>query len=259
MSKFEAPLIINFPGMKTKIYHIVWVVIVLFFAQCQKDENISHEAKTGALQLRLSHSVDGQPLQFDTLLYKNASGTMYSVSQLHYYISDIIFSKNGGEQWKSDSIFYIDASQKISERTLLSVPDGKYTQMTFNIGLSEKHNKDGHLPGTLENLNMAWPTVMGGGYHFMKLEGYYADSSGSQFGYAMHLGTNAALTQHNPIVMSITITAGNTSTLNLSMNLNEWFTHPSRYDFKLDGNYTMSDTTLIKLISNNGKDVFSIH
>lgn len=245
--------------MKPYMHTLFYTLLVLLFIQCQKKEVLAPEVNTGIMKLIISHSVDAKPMQFDTLLYKNASGTKYSVSKLQYYISDIALSNNKGEQWKSDSLFYIDASQEISERILLSVPHGNYTQLTFNIGLSAKHNKDGHLPNTPENLNMAWPTVMGGGYHFMKLEGYYVGSSGSQFGYAMHLGTNAALTQHNPIVKNITIAAGNTSTLNLSMNINEWFTHPNRYDFILDGNYTMSDTTLIKLISKNGKDVFTIY
>ena len=37
---------------------------------------------------------------------------------------------------------------------------------------------------------MAWPTAMGGGYHFMKVEGHYLDTSNTIQGFAIHLGKN---------------------------------------------------------------------
>lgn len=245
--------------MKTRIRHIVGCLWVLLLVQCQKNENSLPAANDGVLKFGITHSVDGQKLLFDTLLYKNATGTAYCVSLLHYYISDITLSNNSGEQWKNDLIFYIDASASLTECMLRGVPAGKYTQLSFNIGLSEKQNKDGYLPSTLENLNMAWPTIMGGGYHCLKLEGYYSDSNNNKLGYAVHLGSPVAFVRQEPIPVNITIAKGNTTTLNLTMNLNEWFTRPERYDFILDGNYSMSDTILMKLIRNNGKDVFSIH
>ena len=38
---------------------------------------------------------------------------------------------------------------------------------------------------------MAWPDVMGGGYHFLKLEGHYKKDS-LLAGYAMHIGQNGS-------------------------------------------------------------------
>jgi hypothetical protein len=49
------------------------------------------------------------------------------------------------------------------------------------------------LSTTLDNLNMAWPTAMGGGYHFLKMEGHYLDSLNTNQGYAIHIGKNENL------------------------------------------------------------------
>lgn len=93
---------------------------------------------------------------------------------------------------------------------------------------------------------------MGGGYHFMKLEGRFLDS-GSSSGYAVHLGRNASLVKVE-IPASFEIRQG-IHEIVLTMDINEWFTDPAVYSLVMDGSYTMNSQLLMKKISANGHDV----
>lgn len=104
---------------------------------------------------------------------------------------------------------------------------------------------------------MAWPDAMGGGYHFMKMEGYFLDKSGlNKNGYAMHLGNNFNLIKVD-INIPISIT-GETQNKTLTMNINEWYKNPSFYDFEIDGNYSMGVPNAMSKLAQNGKDVFTV-
>lgn len=91
---------------------------------------------------------------------------------------------------------------------------------------------------------MEWPQLMGGGYHFLKLEGNYIDNSAT-YGYAMHLGTNNCLI---PIKLFSPIHISNDAKtkLKLKMNINEWFKNPHLFDFNLDANNIMGDSINMK-------------
>jgi hypothetical protein len=102
---------------------------------------------------------------------------------------------------------------------------------------------------------MAWPDMMGGGYHFMKLEGSYVDSTGT-YGYAMHVGKNAYLvncTMSHHFDLNTGLNAKE-----LVMNVNEWFKNPAIYDFNVDGNYSMGVMAAMTKLKNNGTDIFTI-
>ena len=128
-----------------------------------------------------------------------------------------------------------------------------YTKAKFYVGLDSAHNISYSLPNTTENLNMAWPEMMGGGYHFMKFEGNYISGT-STFGFAMHLGRNPYLVEIE--LDRIFNIPSQYNLTNLDMNLNEWFKNPEIYDFDIDGNYSMGDTAAMHKLSNNGIDIF---
>ena len=102
---------------------------------------------------------------------------------------------------------------------------------------------------------MEWPDGMGGGYHFLKFEGHFVDS-GNTFGFAMHIGTNNYLV-NGKLWARITLGDG-VNTLNVGMNMNEWFKNPAVYDFNMDGNYSMSSMMAMEKLMMNGADVLKI-
>ncbi|MBL0309774.1 MAG: hypothetical protein IPP77_08910 [Bacteroidetes bacterium] len=205
--------------------------------------------------LNTSYNVDDHSLIFDSLMYVNAAGNLYSLNRLEYYISGITLLKESGDSIRFDSIFYIDAQTlNTNSFSLKDVPVGNYIGMTFHLGLRPDQNVSNSLPATSENVNMAWPDPMGGGYHFMKMEGHVKDSVSSQ-GYAVHLGNNMNLV--TCVILHPFKIEKAYENIDLAMNINEWYSNPYTYDLLLDGNYTMGSMALMSKISKNGADVFT--
>jgi len=207
------------------------------------------------LTMNIKHHVDGVPLQFNVQDYTNAAGNHYEVTSLHYYLSNFVFSSSEGSTYTDPGVYYIDAAD--STTTVVSIaalPKSTYTSVSFVLGLSAAQNISQGLPNNTINNNMEWPDPMGGGYHFMKFEGYFIDSTAQQNGFAIHLGTNVSMVS---IELSQLIDAKeDNQTIDLSMNLNEWFVNPVRWD--LDSlSYTMGNASAMSAIATNGADVFT--
>ncbi|MBS1765495.1 MAG: hypothetical protein JSS90_11065 [Bacteroidetes bacterium] len=234
--------------MKTKAL-LILIIAASVFAGCKKEKD------SGTVTINLKYSVDGVLLEFDTMKYNNQAGNHYSVTRLEYYLSNITFYKSDGSFFKTDLIQYVNARTSSTNQMVFNdIPNGNYTGITFNIGIDSAHNYTYSLPTTTENNNMLWPEPMGGGYHFMKLEGYFEDA-GSTPGFATHIGTNHCLVNINhPENFSV---KGNDNNLTLTMNINEWYKNPETYDFNTDGGYSMGNMMAMMKIVRNGSDVFN--
>lgn len=236
---------------KFSVYLLLVVLSGSAFTSCKKESN-----PTGSLQTTITYNIDGQPLLYDTLLYQNEAGNNYGINKLNYYLSGFRFKKANGTVYNSAEMFYIEAfTPATNQFTFNELPSGDYTQLSFYVGLDSVHNLTDALPATLENINMAWPDMMGGGYHFMKLEGHAQDSAGT-YGFAMHLGKNANLVSIT-LNKAFSIADGQSSSLQLHMNINEWFRNPATYNFETDGNYSMSNDAAMLKLKNNGSDIFN--
>ena len=137
-----------------------------------------------------------------------------------------------------------------------AVPAGNYESVQLFIGLDDETNVTGGLPNTKENVDMAWPEHMGGGYHFLKCEGHYQDPNAATVGYAMHMGGNE--TRITVTIAKAFTLAKDSPSLTLAMNLDEWYQNPHEYNFDVDGNYTMHDDVAKQKLKENGADVFTM-
>ena len=173
-----------------------------------------------------------------------------------YFISNIVLKKSDGTTYKSKIVQYINSDNaKTNKLYLDSITPGTYTELSFIIGLSAEQNISNSLPNVPDNNNMYWPDQMGGGYHFMKFEGHFTDTTATP-GFAIHLGKS-------PYAVKIKITKNLSLKLRnqeqtLSMNLNEWFRNPSVFNLAGGNNYTMSNDSLMDVVSKNGVDVFTL-
>ncbi len=232
---------------------------MLLVSGCRK-KDVEVTFPEAPLGLKVSYEVDGQPLEFGKLKYRNDAGNVYSVTRLQYYISRVSLW-NAEKGWVVvDTPFYLDAKRwPIQEFVVGQFPTGTYDSIRFHVGLQPEWNQHGKLPSTIENEEMKWPTMMGGGYHFLKLEGNFkkSDTSSTVDGYALHLGTNVALVTIR-LPASITIPEnGQPVEVHLRMNVNEWFNNPYDYDLSEKG-YIMGDTLRMQKIAENGSDVFRL-
>ncbi len=241
-----------------KNFSLIIVLSLLLMASCKKDVTVitNPPIPVQGIDLTVSYKVDNTVLQANTMIYKTLAGYDYSVTTLNYYISQLSLIKADSSCILLKDYQYINALVPANNQMILKdIPAGNYIGMKFNIGLDPLHNKSDALPVTNENINMQWPDAMGGGYHMLRLEGYYKDISGT-YGYAMHLGTDSCLVPIK-IYKPVTIIKNTKTPVHLVMNINEWFQNPYKYDFNIDGNYIMGNMQAMKKISGNGMDVFN--
>jgi len=230
------------------VKYFFWLaVILLFCTSCRKDSESFADVR-----FQIKYESDGKELIFDTLLYDHPAGYKYSVSRIQFLISGLeAYSMH--TQMQPENVWFIDGAINInSEFQLHAFPCKYYDNWSLTIGLDSNINKTGKLGNSEDFLNMAWPETMGGGYHFLKLEGMYKDSTGIH-GYAIHIGGNGNEMKQEKL-KAFTVKENNNEII-LHLNVNEFFKNPELYDFNKDGNYIMGYQTAMKKIAVNGRDV----
>ena len=166
----------------------------------------------------------------------------------------------------TEHIFYIDTD--IPESQVLhgkKIPVGHYTALRFTFGLDETDNETGLFIDPPES-DMFWPDMLGGGYHYMKLNGKFVGGEGRFKPLAVHLGIgqNESLTQfyQNYFIVELPINfnvkANTENHLDLTMVIDNWFRNPNTIDFNELGSGIMQNQTAQRLFNGNGKDVFKI-
>lgn len=233
---------------------LLLIAAVLFFTSCVKSDIPPDYAK---IKFSLDLKANNQNVIWDSLHIQNAAGNLYQLETMNFYISNVKLKSSTGKVYQSNKIFYIDPS--VSTKSIFqldSIPPGHYTEINFNVGLNATQNISGALPNTYDNINMDWPTMMGGGYHFMKMEGHYLDTAGVITGFAIHLGKNENL-----------VTVKSSCHLHLQywnhehklvFNINEIFQSPYTYNLNIDPSYTMSDSIAMFRIKENMTDAFQV-
>lgn len=224
------------------------LLAALSVLSCQKEVQ-SPASTTVALRVH----VDGQDLYGDTLLYRNDAGERYTVSRLEFYLSDFRFYHGGMLVCADTGIHYLQASPGRTARFKLPCTlEGDFDRVTFLLGIDSTRNIHGALPNTLENQHMFWPAPMGGGYHFLKLEGHFqVEDSDPLLGYALHIGTNVCVIPVDLRHVRLHPEPGS-GVLQLSMNLNAWFRYPEPYAFGAQGAYSMGNMAAMSRLARNG-------
>ena len=142
---------------------------------------------------------------------------------------------------------------------------GHYTAIRFTFGLDESDNQTGLFTDPPES-EMFWPEMLGGGYHYMKLNGKYLNAEDRLAPMAIHLGIgqNEDCTEFYqnyfivelPIEFNVKVNTENQ--LDLTMVIDNWFRNPNTIDFDEFGSHIMQNQTAQRLLKGNGKDVFRI-
>lgn len=216
----------------------------------------------GTVHVRFEHQVAGAPLVLQSMRYTNAVGLNYNVFELRYYLSGISLESSDGTRVPGPAVFYRDhADATTAQAAVEHVPSGHYSVLHFHFGLRPAENVPGYLPDTLPNLLMQWPDVLGGGYHFMQLDGRY-DNMGADLGWMAHLGRLNRPVDLSPVDPSFDVAVpvsvhveNDRWTLPVVMDVNRWFDDPL-YDFRTVGENNMSNPDALLALQANGTDVF---
>lgn len=250
-------------------------VTILSLTSCKEDEN-----QPGKITLTFEEiDADGIPFVFNTAGYMNEAGNVYIVTEVQYFISNLkIYYKDGTSFTITDDqgIHYRDTDIPETRKWIIEdeVPSGLVDSLVFTFGLDEETNQPGLFVNPPES-NMFWPDELGGGYHYMKLNGKW--ETGLEWNpFNFHLGIGQTydtlgnvtgfvqnyfrVSVSLPVTSSyiIDIEAGKTTDLSLYMNIDSWFKTPHTWDFNQWGGMIMQNQQAMRTACENGYDVFSI-
>ena len=235
-------------------------IALISLASCKKDDE---NAQKGKVSLSFTHKIGLEELEFDTLKYTNAVGHNYEVRTLKYFISNITFSKSDGSKEVYKKPIYINGEDLSTlSYTNIEIPIGTYESIGITFGIDSNMNVSDTLT-TVEEVSMAWPDGnQGGGYHYMKLEGTYDSLAIDSLNKNYNIHTGAIMGNphdFNVIFKNSAFTINEDGlSIEIVMDINEWFTSPHNYDFADYGHMIMMDTTAQMQLRANGSSVFSI-
>jgi hypothetical protein len=153
--------------------------------------------------------------------------------------------------------------------TIKKIPPKNYISVSFVFGLDENDNKSNRFVNPPES-NFFWPEVLGGGYHYMQINGKFLNNNSETQNMNIHTGigqirdVNNNITQfvHNHFMVTLPINFSvdedNTTQLSLYMEIQRWFDTPNIYNIDEFGSGIMQNQRAQELLKENGWNVFEI-
>ena len=219
--------------------------------------------------MNFSFVVNNDSLRLDTCMYQNAAGNLYEVNDVQFFISHVMLETISGEIVEitdNQGIHYTDIRipETLVWKIADAVPADEYKSISFVFGLEGEQNTTGYFPNPPEN-NMSWPDMLGGGYHYMKINGRWIDLEGIRQSFNLHSGKIATDNGFADNTFTVTlpleqfpVSKNSSSELTLRMNVNAWFSNPYLFDFNVFGGSIMQNREAQEVLRANGWDVFGI-
>lgn len=231
-------------------YFFLFFILSAFFFSCDSDDDIN-------IDIQFRHFIDEEILDLNNLVYTNQSGEIYSVQRLMYVLSDLRCNCENGQIVHIDNYKFVNLDDLNSlDIKNISLPS-LCTSISFTFGFSNSQNISNlyiNEPNNFHNL-MFWPDLIGGGYHYIKLEGKYFNSNQEEQFYNTHTGSFNGIDYSWDYTIDITETDYNL--LYIDMNVNNFYNNPV-YNFEEFGSGIMQNENAQQFIFNNLSDVFSI-
>ena len=255
-----------------KILFSALAISILSFSSCKDDDDVEDLVTVPGdytATINLTQYVNDSALQMNTMghPYENAMMQKFKVTKLQYLISDVTFTKDDGTKIIDGGYHYVTLSDTASLTYTLSrkIPAGSYSSVSFTFGFDQEDNTSGAYTD-LNTLGWNWPAMLGGGYHFMRLEGDYLDSSSTSAEFKLHMGTardNSAtpptfdLNHFDVTLTNSTISVVNDFNFDIEMNIEEWLQNPTTWDFNVWNAPIMPIYNAQKALNLNGPSVFT--
>jgi type 1 fimbria pilin len=229
--------------------------MIIAFSSCDNEE------ENGMITLKFTHNWDGIPVtnqDFNDLKFTNANGEKVSIERFRYLISNIniINSKN-----------YLLVNLKDNSGTEITITDLQKgtAALKFTFGFEDADNIDG-IYQDLNSVSFNVPGMLGGGYHFMQFDGKYKDINNQDANFNYHAIRAVDKTDPDNLVLQDTsfevnlgiIEIANSTTVEIKVNIAEWFTNPNTWNLNELNTVLMPNFEAQKMMSANGKSVFSL-
>ena len=245
---------------------LAFSLVIIFGCSSDADDVVAPANAT----LTFSHYWGQTPItnsDFNTLNLTNAHGEFMSIERLRYIISDVTFTKTGGQTVLLEGYNLVDVTNQtnLSFTPNEKIAAGTYSNVSFVFGLINEKNTD----GAFNDLNAAsWnvPAMLGGGYHFMQLDGKFISANNAAQGYNYHTvrandnaGPNPTFPQDTFFRVNLgAITIGADVEISVAMHIEEWFKNPYAWDLNLYNQMLMPNSAVQILMHENGQNVFTL-
>lgn len=218
---------------------------------------------TGELSFSFAHVVGltGPVVIGPDTPYTNVAGNRYGVMRLQYFVSDIVLERQGADPVQLDEIHYVDLAEPATLRYVPAtpIPPGIYTGVSFVFGIPKAKNISNAFVQPPQSL-MEWPAMMGGGYHYMKLEGRFIDRQEQIANFKLHTGMLMGMDYSVPVALEdLALDVGEADLeVEIVMDIEEWLRDPNVYDFNDYMPGMMGNAQAQRSAQQNGWNVFAL-
>lgn len=169
--------------------------IIVLCNSCTKDNSVVLNRNSGHQMINFSmrHFDQGNSAMTDTMIYRTRLGNDYLISDLQYFISNLKIHYTQGK-WTifhdKSAIRYIDLRNPSTHKweTMVDFNSGDFDSIAFTFGIGPEDNTSYRFINPPER-DMAWPEILGGGYHYMKMNlKWKKDGWNESLPFMFHLG-----------------------------------------------------------------------
>lgn len=249
--------------------NILPILLITLFTLISCSEDSEKSTSQTNISFNFNHTWDDVSVtnaDFNDIKFINENGEQLSIERLRYLISRITFTTSNNEKLVLSGYNLVDVTnnQNLSLTSSTFIPQGTYNDLSFTFGFNNEDNS-----GNYEDLNSAsWfvPEMLGGGYHYMQMDGKFINNTDEEQGYNYHAiraannpGDNPTFPQDTFFNVSLgEVTVSNNATFNIEMNIAEWFKSPHRWDLNILNQMLMPNSDAQIKMYENGQNVFSL-
>lgn len=177
-------------------------LILLSFAltvSCGTNDDTPELTGHGTVKIEFDNSIATNDLILGTPNQPNAQGETLTISHLNYTVSNFKLTDNKGNVFiypKNESYFTISEEARQTEVILTNVPAGRYTALTFGIGVNqEKYQQGAEEQGELltqtENTSIISPFQEA--HTFLNFEGTFTSATSTEpIGFKIRIDSDGA-------------------------------------------------------------------
>ena len=248
--------------------HILIIVIIIGLVSCSSDDG-NQPIPDILISVTNSQNWDSENVtasDLGTTEFTDENGEILIIERLRYLISKVILTNSYGDEIEIGNYKLVDLTDNntLNYATNIVVPPGTYTGISFVYGFNEEDNMD-QVYLDLNTASWNWPEPLGGGYHFMQLDGTFTSPTNlnNPLPFNYHNGTariSDGVFEQNFIRVNITeLSIDNSTTIDIKMNLAEWFKNPNLWDLNVLNTGLMGNYDAQREMNENGQSVFSVY
>lgn len=211
------------------------IVLILTILACRKKEDPIvvpppvDNGTMGKVSFTFQNVAGTQPLVLDTEWYTTENGDALQINQYKYYVTNFVLHTDTSEFKEWESYYLIDESKASSKNFVVdSIPAGRYTKVSFIIGVDAKRNTSGAQTGALDVANtMFWDWKSG--YIMAKLDGVSPQAPGQFVSYhiaGFNQGESVLRTVTLNLPQPIDVKSSATPNIHIKADVLEWFKTP---------------------------------